>query len=501
MNTELLKKKILDLAIRGKLVEQRPEEGTAEDLYQQIQEEKANLIKEGKLKKEKPLAPIENDDIPFDLPESWKWVRIRDISLLVTKGTTPRGGNVAYTDKGVGFLRAENVNGLTTLNLSNLKFVSEKAHQNELKRSVLEDGDILVTIAGTLGRTAVVQSTDLPLNANQAISIVRMIFKSENMLKYAAFALNANTIQQILLRQTKQTAIPNLTLEIVGNCIIPLPPLAEQKRIVEKIDLLFSKLHTVEDGLVEIDKLSDLTKKKILDLAIRGKLVKQRPEECTAEDLYLQIQEEKANLIKEGKLKKEKPLAPIENDDIPFDLPESWKWVRIRDISLLVTKGTTPRGGNVAYTDKGVGFLRAENVNGLTTLNLSNLKFVSEKAHQNELKRSVLEDGDILVTIAGTLGRTAVVQSTDLPLNANQAISIVRMIFKSENMLKYAAFALNANTIQQILLRQTKQTAIPNLTLEIVGNCIIPLPPLAEQKRIVAKVEELLALCDKLKLK
>ncbi len=501
MNTELLKKKILDLAIRGKLVEQRPEEGTAEDLYLQIQEEKANLIKEGKLKKEKPLAPIENDDIPFDLPESWKWVRIRDISLLVTKGTTPRGGNVAYTDKGVGFLRAENVNGLTTLNLSNLKFVSEKAHQNELKRSVLEDGDILVTIAGTLGRTAVVQSTDLPLNANQAISIVRMIFKSENMLKYAAFALNANTIQQILLRQTKQTAIPNLTLEIVGNCIIPLPPLAEQKRIVEKIDLLFSKLHTVEDGLVEIDKLSDLTKKKILDLAIRGKLVKQRPEECTAEDLYLQIQEEKANLIKEGKLKKEKPLAPIENDDIPFDLPESWKWVRIRDISLLVTKGTTPRGGNVAYTDKGVGFLRAENVNGLTTLNLSNLKFVSEKAHQNELKRSVLEDGDILVTIAGTLGRTAVVQSTDLPLNANQAISIVRMIFKSENMLKYAAFALNANTIQQILLRQTKQTAIPNLTLEIVGNCIIPLPPLAEQKRIVAKVEELLALCDKLKLK
>ena len=501
MNTELLKKKILDLAIRGKLVEQRPEEGTAEDLYLQIQEEKANLIKEGKLKKEKPLAPIENDDIPFDLPESWKWVRIRDISLLVTKGTTPRGGNVAYTDKGVGFLRAENVNGLTTLNLSNLKFVSEKAHQNELKRSVLEDGDILVTIAGTLGRTAVVQSTDLPLNANQAISIVRMIFKSENMLKYAAFALNANTIQQILLRQTKQTAIPNLTLEIVGNCIIPLPPLAEQKRIVEKIDLLFSKLHTVEDGLVEIDKLSDLTKKKILDLAIRGKLVKQRPEEGTAEDLYLQIQEEKANLIKEGKLKKEKPLAPIENDDIPFDLPESWKWVRIRDISLLVTKGTTPRGGNVAYTDKGVGFLRAENVNGLTTLNLSNLKFVSEKAHQNELKRSVLEDGDILVTIAGTLGRTAVVQSTDLPLNANQAISIVRMIFKSENMLKYAAFALNANTIQQILLRQTKQTAIPNLTLEIVGNCIIPLPPLAEQKRIVAKVEELLALCDKLKLK
>ena len=490
MNTDLLKKKILDLAIKGKLVEQRPEEGTAEDLYQQIQEKKTNLIKEGKLKKEKPLAPIEDDEIPFDIPDSWRWVRIGDLYKHNT-GKALNSSNIE--GKKLPYITTSNLYW-NRFELNNLKKMFFK--ESEIEKCSVQKGDLLVCEGGDIGRAAI-WNFDYQVCIQNHIHKLRGYIQLSTLFYYYIFLyykLN-NSISG------RGIGIQGLSSNALHNLVVPLPPLAEQKRIVEKIDLLFSRLHTVENGLVEIDKISDLTKKKILDLAIRGKLVKQRPEECTAEDLYLQIQEEKANLIKEGKLKKEKPLAPIENDDIPFDLPESWKWVRIRDISLLVTKGTTPRGGNVAYTDKGVGFLRAENVNGLTTLNLSNLKFVSEKAHQNELKRSVLEDGDILVTIAGTLGRTAVVQSTDLPLNANQAISIVRMIFKSENMLKYAVFALNANTIQQILLRQTKQTAIPNLTLEIVGNCIIPLPPLAEQKRIVAKVEELLALCDKLKLK
>ncbi len=500
MNTELLKKKILDLAIRGKLVEQRPEEGTAEDLYQQIQEEKANLIKEGKLKKKKPLSPIIDEEIPFEVPKRWMWVRLENISLRLSDG--PFGSNLKkehYTEnKEVRIIQLSNI-GCEGWKNENCKYTTFE-HLKTISRSEVFPGDIVIAKMMPAGRAIIVPNSDSKyVLSSDAVGV--SLDKNLLEIKYINYAINSDIFRCQVCKEARGTTRIRTSLGKLKSYCLPLPPLAEQKRIVEKIDLLFSKLHTVEDGLVEIDKLSDLTKKKILDLAIRGKLVKQRPEECTAEDLYLQIQEEKANLIKEGKLKKKKPLAPIENDDIPFDLPESWKWVRIRDISLLVTKGTTPRGGNVAYTDKGVGFLRAENVNGLTTLNLSNLKFVSEKAHQNELKRSVLEDGDILVTIAGTLGRTAVVQSTDLPLNANQAISIVRMIFKSENMLKYAAFALNANTIQQILLRQTKQTAIPNLTLEIVGNCIIPLPPLAEQKRIVAKVEELLSLCDKLKLK
>lgn len=492
MNTDLLKKKILDLAIKGKLVEQRPEEGTAEDLYQQIQEEKANLIKEGKLKKEKPLAPIE-DDIPFDIPESWKWVRIRDISLLVTKGTTPRGGNVAYTDKGVGFLRAENVNGLTTLNLSNLKFVSEKAHQNELKRSVLEDGDILVTIAGTLGRTAVVKSTDLPLNANQAISIVRMIFKSENMLKYAAFALNSNTIQQILLRQTKQTAIPNLTLEIVGNCIIPLPPLAEQKRIVDKIDLLFSRISCIENGLLEIYRLSELTRKKILDLAIRGNLVDQIPEEGSAEDLYLQIQEEKQNLIKEGKLKKEKPLAPIEDDEIPFDIPEDWKWVRLR--SIVFNHGQKTPNQNFMY-------IEINSIDNTTQKLTNDINIVTPEKAPSRARKIVCE-GDILyATVRPYLHNMCIVEGEfQYEPIASTGFAVMTCIKGVLN--KYLFYSLLSPFFDKYAndSENSKGISYPAINDEKLYKALIPLPPLAEQKRIVAKVEELLALCDKLKLK
>ena len=137
MTPQELKSSILQLAIQGKLVEQRPEEGTGEELYQQIQAEKKRLIQEGKIKKEKPLPEIAEDEVPFEIPESWKWVRLESLSTVITKGTTPRGGNVAYLDKGIGFLRAENVAGLDRIDKSDLKYINEETHVCYLSRSIL----------------------------------------------------------------------------------------------------------------------------------------------------------------------------------------------------------------------------------------------------------------------------------------------------------------------------------------------------------------------------
>ncbi len=153
MNAQDLKNSILQLAIQGKLVEQREEEGTAKELLEKIEAEKKRLIKEGKIKKQKALPEIKDDEIPFDIPENWKWVRLGDLSSLITKGTTPRGGNVSYIDNGIGFLRAENVSGFDKLNLNDLKFVSEDTHTSFLKRSILQKDDILITIAGRLNLT------------------------------------------------------------------------------------------------------------------------------------------------------------------------------------------------------------------------------------------------------------------------------------------------------------------------------------------------------------
>ena len=239
-------------------------------------------------------------------------------------------------------------------------------------------------------------------------------------------------------------------------------------------------------------------KNSILQLAIQGKLVEQREEEGTAEELLKKIQEEKQKLIEENKIKKEKPLPQITEDEKPFEIPSSWKWVRLEQISSLVTKGTTPKGGDKKYSNNGIGFLRAENIGGFDKINKINLKYIDEKIHIEELKRSIIKENDVLITIAGTLGRTAIVKDIDLPLNSNQAICIVRLANVETINLFYLIYVINSYKIQKYLTSQKKITAIPNLTLEIIQNCIIPLPPLEEQKRIVEKLEQLILLCEKL---
>ena len=164
------------------------------------------------------------------------------ISKLVTKGTTPRGGNVAYADSGIGFLRAENIRGFDEISLENLKYVDEETHNDFLKRSILQSGDILITIAGTLGRTAIVTQDVLPLNTNQAIAIVRPVSTELVNIKYVVYALNADYISKTLLHQEVAMAIPNLSLENISDCIIPIPPLEEQNRIVNFIDNAFKTI-------------------------------------------------------------------------------------------------------------------------------------------------------------------------------------------------------------------------------------------------------------------
>jgi type I restriction enzyme S subunit len=161
------------------------------------------------------------------------------ISKLVTKGTTPRGGNVAYVDSGIVFLRAENIKGFDQLSLDSLKYVDEETHNDFLKRSILQSGDILITIAGTLGRTAVITKDVLPLNTNQAIAIVRPINVDFINIRYVVYALNAEQISKKLLHQEVAMAIPNLSLENISDCVIPLPPIEEQNRIVDFIDSAF----------------------------------------------------------------------------------------------------------------------------------------------------------------------------------------------------------------------------------------------------------------------
>jgi len=324
-----LKNSILQMAVQGKLVPQDPNDEPASVLLERIRKEKEQLIKDGKIKKEKnpsiifrgadnlPYEKVGNnepvciaDEVPFEIPDGWEWVRISSIAALVTKGTTPRGGNVAYSDDGIGFLRAENVAGLDRLDLSKLNHIDEATHTGFLKRSILEADDMLITIAGTLGRTAIVKEENLPLNANQAVAIIRLADSYSIDLRYLVYALNAPAIQDKLTAQKKITAIPNLTLEIISDCLVPIPPLNEQKRIVNQFALFVPQLSEYEDKQTELNALNasfpETLKKSILQEAVQGKLIPQDPNDEPASVLLERIRAEKQALIKAGKIKKDK---------------------------------------------------------------------------------------------------------------------------------------------------------------------------------------------------
>ncbi len=480
MNTDLLKKKILDLAIKGKLVEQRPEEGTAEDLYQQIQEEKANLIKEGKLKKEKPLASIDDDEIPFDIPENWKWVRVGSIGSWGA-GSTPSRTNSSFYGGDIPWLKTGDLTD------GNVDKIPEKITQLALEKCSLKVnpvGSVLIAMYGaTIGKLGILT---VPATTNQACCACSVFNGMFNKYLFYFLMSRRDSFTKIAVGGAQ----PNISKEKIVNSIIPLPPLAEQKRIVEKIDLLFSRLHTVENGLVEIDKISDLTKKKILNLAIRGELVEQRPEEGTAEDLYQQIQAEKQKLIEEGKLKKEKPLAPIEDDEIPFDIPDSWRWVRIGDLYKHNT-GKALNSSNIE--GKKLPYITTSNLYW-NRFELNNLKKMFFK--DSEIEKCSVQNGDLLVCEGGDIGRAAI-WNFDYQVCIQNHIHKLRGYIQLSTLFYYYIFLyykLN-NSISG------RGIGIQGLSSNALHNLVVPLPPLAEQKRIVAKVEELLALCDKLKLK
>ena len=503
MTAEQLKESILQLAVQGKLVKQNVTDESADILIQNISKRKQQLIAQNMLKKEKQLLPITEDVIPFDIPNSWKWIRLGNYAERVTDYVA--SGSFASLRENAPSLKTEDyailvktadfANGFT----KNLTYTTKHGYEF-LSNSNLFGGELVLSNIGSIGKVFVVPKLEKKMTLAPNSVMIRLT--DDQLRDYLYFFLLSPLGFNELVSITSGTAMKKFNKTDLKTILVPIPPLEEQKRIVAKIEELMPFIEQYAAASTKLDTLNtsfpDMMKKSILQEAIQGKLVPQDPNDEPASELLKKITEEKKRLIKEGKIKKQKELPAITEDEIPFEIPENWEWVRVGSLSTIVTKGTTPRGGNVAYVEKGIGFLRAENVAGLDKLDLTNLKCVDEETNRTFLSRSIIKSDDILITIAGTLGRTGLVREKDLPLNANQAVSIVRLVTTSEIDLKYLIYVLNAPILQKNLTGQQKITAIPNLTLEIISNCLLPIPPLNEQKRIVAKIEELLPLCEKM---
>ena len=485
MMPQELKSSILQLAVQGRLVEQRPEEGTAEELYRQIQEEKQRLIKEGKIKKEKPLPEITEDEVPFDIPESWKWVRLGN-AFCTEMGQSPKGSSVSEIGNGMEFHQGKVHFGEKYLLLSPQK--------TSIPSKIAKPNSVLLCVRAPVGK---VNITSRKICIGRGLCSIKPV--AEMHVDFVYYLLT--TFEKTFIRQATGTTFIAITGEIVKKQPIPLPPLAEQKRIVAKIEELLPYIDRYEKAW---SKLEDFNKrfpgdmqKSVLQMAIQGKLVEQRPEEGTGEELYRQIQAEKQSLIKSGKIKKEKPLPEISEDEIPFDIPVNWIWVRFSEIAEFLNGD---RGINYPkrseYVTNGVPWINTGHITADGFLDTSTMNYITEEKY-NSLRNGKIKSGDLVYCLRGaTFGKVARVEPYPKGAIAS-SLMIIRMI--SRDLREYILTYLKSPLAYQQLHLYNNGSAQPNLAAKDVAKYLIPLPPLAEQKRIVQKLEQILPLCERLK--
>ena len=484
MTPQELKNSILQLAIQGKLVEQRPEEGTAAELYRQIQAEKQALIKAGKIKKEKPLPEITEDEKPFEIPESWMWVRVANVTTLNPKNDIDDNLETAFIP---------------------MPCVSDgyrNEHTFELKKwgeinkgfTHFANGDIgvaKITPCFQNRKSVIFQNLPSGYGAGTTeLSIVRVFgdlmlreyllwfFKSEFFISNGKKSFTGTAGQQRIHK------------DYLSQCVLPLPPLAEQKRIVAKIEELLPLIDRYEQAWTRLEEFNKRfpgdMQKSILQMAIQGKLVDQRPEEGTGEELYRQIQREKQALIKAGKIKNEKPLPEITEDEIPFEIPESWKWVRLSQLANAIVDcpHSTPH-----YYESSSEYLAIDTNCIDSDGSITKWRYVDEPTYNERISRLQPRENDIVYTREGSICRAAILPS-DKRICLGQRVMLIRC---SDGILvKYIKMLLMAP--QTVAHLTSKQVNVAD-----VCNMVLPLPPSREQERIVNKLDLLIPLCEKLR--
>lgn len=369
-----------------------------------------------------------------------------------------------------------------TIDLNDLQYVDEETLES-IKNYTISSKDLYFSIAGTIGKVGKVpEDLDGALLTENAAKLIT-IKDNDTLKNYIYYCLQSKFIREQCDKITSQVAQPKLSLIKLRSLAIPLPPLTEQKRIVAKIEECMQAIRTIEDNSKEYENLQNQLDKKALDLAMRGKLVPQDENDEPANVLLDKIKAEKAQLIKEKKIKKSKALPAITDEEKPFVIPESWEWVRLGEITKKLTDGTHNPPSN---SGKGKQVISAVNIkNGEIDFSLSN-RFVTDEQFLKEDKRTHIRKGDVLLTIVGSLGNAAIVKTNDR-FTTQRSVAILNSSINSE----YFYFAIISNSFKKQILNNAKGTTQKGIYLKKLANLIIPLPPLAEQKRIVAKIEEI----------
>ena len=467
MNTKKLRQKILDLAIHGKLVPQDPNDEPASVLLERIKAEKERLIQEGKIKRSKK-SKVSSDtphyqNVPFEVPDNWVWTTVENICSKISSGSTPKGSN--YTSDGIFFFRSQNVHNLGIV-LDDIKYISEDVHKSMIGTEVRPNDLLLNITGGSLGRCAIVPNIIDRGNVSQHVCILRPIsIKAEYLHTFILSSFFARTMK---ITGSGREGLPKYNLE---KMFLPLPPFAEQQRIVAEIKRWFAFVDQIEQSKANLQTAIKQAKSKILDLAIHGKLVPQDPNDEPAIEL----------------------LKRINPDFIPCDnghsgkLPQGWCNCKISDVSISLLGKTLDRGKNTGNLKK---YLCAVNVKW-GTFELSTVKEMPIEA--TELERYSVKFGDLMVCEGGDVGRAAIWTYNSKMYYQN---ALHRIRFKENISAHYFLYSLMYLKLIGVIDDVCKGVTIKHLTQNAMNTLKFNLPPIAEQQRIVQKIEELFSILD-----
>ncbi|MBY5035460.1 restriction endonuclease subunit S [Streptococcus gallolyticus] len=514
MTPEQLKASILQRAMEGKLVPQDPTDEPASELLKRIKVEKEKLIADGKIKRDKketelfrgadgkPYEKLADGtvqvvEVPYDIPDSWEWVRLGTIISAKGGKRIPKGYNLQEEDNGHPYLRVTDMkNG--TIVPNSIKYAPDTVYE-KIKNYTISSNDIYITIAGTIGDIGVV-----PKKFNNALlteNALKLMLTSSVNKMFLVYLLNSQLVQQQFKEVYNQVAQPKLSIRSTNSTLIPLPPLSEQKRIVEQIERALEKVDAYSESynkLQELDKsFPDKLKKSILQYAMQGKLVPQDPNDEPVEVLLEKIQAEKQKLYEEGKLKK-KDLAEIVvtkgDDNSPYGkIPKNWSFLTIKDI-FSITTGLSYKKTDLAITKNGVRIIRGGNINPLSFKILDNDYYIDPKFITSETV--YLKRNQLLTPVSTSLehiGKFARIDK-DYPNTAAGGFVFQLTPFVSSDVLsKYLLFSLSSPIFYEQLKSITKLSgqALYNIPKTKLNELLVPLAPETEQKRISQRVEQL----------
>lgn len=493
MTPEQLKGSILQAAIKGKLSSQSNADSNVDEALEKMRCQREELINEGKLKKEGKINKTADTEI--DIPSTWRLVPLKELvcKRVDNRGKTPPHSHVKTPNECIDLLEIASIVPGKSIDHSRVeKFVTKETYNQQ--RGFVEKDDILIATVGSIGKFALMDDTKSAV-AQNIIAIKCFDIVDQHYVFYLLQSPYFYSAMGCIKMEAVQASIkvPDLM-----NLNVPLPPIEEQHRIVAKIEELLPYVDRYAEAYEKLEqfntKFPEDMKKSILQYAIQGKLVEQRPEEGTAEELYQQIQDERKNY-------KIKELLVDALDDVPFDIPETWKWVHLQDI----VKKTIKRGKSPKYTEKSEVQVFAQKCNVKTGgINMGLALFLDKSTIEKYPTEEYMCDGDIVInsTGGGTMGRVGVFHDTDrinnLAIVPDSHVTVIRACDSINYKFLYYFIKHNQKYLETQGEGSTNQTELKPLT---IASLMLPLPPLEEQYRIVAKIEELLPFCDRLLVK